>query len=246
MKKIVAYIGTRKGERSNTYKFTKIILDKCKEKSDNIDFEIITSNDYFIKPCLGCERCFVSGVCSLDKVDEASGLKEKLLSADMIIFGSPIYAHNVSGDMKIVIDRLSYWLHNMKFRGKYAAAISTTLNNGHLTVTSYLEKMMHFFGAKMVFKINGTVGDTDELANAEWINRKSDELSQKIITALNSPMTSDRILEAVFKNMKDRYKDMENNNYIIENYKESVEIGLCTSETYQEFLDNNYNKQYSI
>lgn len=242
MKKVVAYIGTRKGEKSNTYKFTKAILDKCKEKSENIDFEIITSSKFLINACLGCEKCFVSGVCSLDKVDEASKLKEKLLAADMVIFASPVYAHNVSGDMKIFIDRISYWLHNMKLNGKYAAVISTTLSNGHLTAISYLEKMMHFFGAKMLFKINCTVGDPEEFTNEEWLDKKSDELSHKIITALNSPIASDRVLETVFKNMKDRYKDMKKNGYIIDNYKESVEIGLCTSETYQEFLDNYHNK----
>lgn len=242
MKKVVAYIATRKGEYSNTYKFTKAILDKCKEKSENIDFEIITSNDVTINACRGCEKCFVSGVCSLDKLDEASKLKEKLLSADMVIFASPVYAHNVSGDMKIFIDRISYWLHNMKLNGKYAAVISTTLSNGHLTAINYLEKMMHFFGAKMLFKINCTVSDPDEFTNEEWLDKKSDELSNKIITALNLPIVSDPILETVFKNMKNRYNDMEKKGGVIGNYKEGAGIALCTSETYQKFLDNYHNK----
>lgn len=242
MKKVVAYIGTRKGEYSNTYKFTKAILDKCKNNSENIHFEIITSNDLLINACVGCGKCFVSGICPLDKVDEASKLKEKLLSADMVVFASPVYAHNISGDMKIFIDRISYWLHNMKLNGKYSAVISTTLSNGHLTVISYLEKIMNVLGAKTLFKINCTVSDPEEFSNEEWIDKKTDELSNKIITALNAPIDSNHVLENVFKSMKDRYKDMKDNGYIIDNYKESVEIGLCTSETYQEFLDNYYNK----
>lgn len=242
MKKVVAYIGTRKGEYSNTYKLTKTILDKCKERSEDIHFEIITSNDFLINPCVGCGKCFISGVCSLDKVDEAIKLKEKLLSADMVVFASPVYAHNVSGDMKIFIDRISYWFHTMKLNGKYAAVISTTLSNGHLTVISYLEKIMNILGTRTLFKINATVSDPDEFMNEEWIDKKADELSYKVITALNTPIASNRALETVFKSAKDRYEEFKKNDYVIDSYKESVEQGLFTSETYQEFLDNYHNK----
>lgn len=242
MKKVVAYIGTRKGEDSNTYKLTKVIFDKCRENSENIQFEIITSNDFVINNCVGCGKCFRSGVCSLDKVDEASKLKEKLLAADMVVFASPVYAHNVSGDMKTFIDRISYWLHNMKLNGKYAAVISTTLSNGHLTVTSYLEKIMNILGTNILFKINATVSDPEEFMDEEWIDKKSEELSYKIITALNTPITSNSVLENVFKGVKARYEDMEKNGYIFENYKEIAEQGLFISETYQEFLDNYHNK----
>lgn len=242
MKKVIAYIGTRKGENSNTYKFIKAIFDECKTKSKNIHFEIITSNDFLINSCIGCEKCFISGTCPLDEIDEAGKLKEKLLSADMVILASPVYAHNVSGDMKIFIDRISHWLHNMKLNGKYAAVISTTLSNGHLTAISYLEKIMYFLGAKILFKINCTISDPEEFTNEEWLQKKIDELSHKIITALNQPITSDQVLETVFKNMKDKYKIMKENDHIIDNFKESAEIGLCTSKTYQEFLDNYYNK----
>ena len=88
MKKIVAYVGSMKDEVSNTYKFTEAILNKSKEKYRNIDFEIITSKDFTIKPCVGCKNCFVSGICALDKEDDAGKIKDKLLSADMVIFAS--------------------------------------------------------------------------------------------------------------------------------------------------------------
>lgn len=241
-KKIVAYIGTKKGKTSNTYKLVKEILNRCKEKSEEIEFEIITSNDVAIKPCIGCEKCFISGLCPLDKTDEAGELKDKILSADMVIFASPVYAHNVSGDMKIFIDRISYWLHNMKLNRKYAAVISTTASNGHLTVISYLEKIMLTLGAKILFKINCALTDIDEFGNADWINVKADELSEKILNAFNTKMISNNSLEIIFKLMKERYNNMEKSDCIIDNFKEAEEIGLLASKTYQDFLDTYFNK----
>ncbi len=242
MKKIVAYVGSMKDEVSNTYKFTEAILNKSKEKYRNIDFEIITSKDFTIKPCVGCKNCFVSGICALDKEDDAGKIKDKLLSADMVIFASPVYAHNVSGNMKIFIDRIAYWLHNMKFNRKYAAVISTTDSNGQFTVISYLEKIMCYLGAKMVFKINCTMTDDDEFKSEEWRRTKINELSDKIVSAIKRPVTSDSILETVFQTLKTKYRDMKAHNCITDNYKECVEIGLCTSETYQDFLNNYYNQ----
>ena len=241
MKKIVAYIGSRKGKNSNTYKFTEAILNASQSKDKDIDFEIVTANDFVIKPCIGCENCFLNGTCVLDKTDEAGKLKEKLLAADMVIFSSPVYAHNVSGDMKVFIDRISYWLHNMKFNRKYAAVISTTDTNGQFTAISYLEKVMCFLGTKLVFKINCTMFDEDEFKNETWVKNKIKETSDKIVSALSSPIVSDGVLETVFQTLKTKYETMREHHHIIDNFKECVDIGLCTSKTYQDFLDNYYD-----
>lgn len=243
MKTIVAYISSRKGKNSNTYKFTKAILDRSKEKYGEIEFEIVTSNDVVIKPCIGCENCFSHGTCVLDQTDDAGILKKKLLSADMVIFASPVYAHNVSGDMKIFMDRISHWLHVMKFNRKYAAVISTTDTNGQYTAISYLEKMMCFLGAKMVFKTNCTMMDNDEYRNEKWMITKINESSDKIVSALRSPVTSDGVLETVFRTLKTKYEGMKEHNCITDNFKESIKIGLCISETYQDFLNNYYKIQ---
>ena len=70
MKKIVAYIASRKGTDSNTYKFTKLILDKVKEKDKNIEFELITPVDINIEICETCEKCFNDGICLWDEKDD--------------------------------------------------------------------------------------------------------------------------------------------------------------------------------
>ena len=165
------------------------------------------------------------------------------MSADMIILGSPVYAHNVSGDMKILIDRISYWLHSMKLNKKYAAVISTTESNGHLTVIDYLEKIMCILGCKTLFEINCARFHPDEYYNENWLFKKVDDLSGQIIKALYEPIISNDLLENVFQNAKFMYEHVKQSGKEIDNLnlKESEEIGLYRSTTYQEFLDTHYS-----
>ncbi len=243
MKKIIAYIGTRKGEDSNTYKFINTILKKCTEKDNNINYEIITSNNYKIDNCIGCEVCFTHGVCSIQKNDEINKIKDKMLQADMVILASPVYAHNVSGDMKTFIDRISHWLHTMKLSGKYAAVVSTTSSNGHLTVINYLEKITTLLGMKLLFKINCTLMDDEEFGSEMWVEEKTEELAEKIISSLYEPIISTNSLESVFNVMKSRYEDMKKSEKIIPSFIEPEEIGFFEHNNYQDFLNYRYNKK---
>lgn len=59
---------------------------------------------------MGCSNCFSKTSCVLDKDDDMSMLKEKMINADLIILGSPVYAHHITGDLMIFIDWISYWL----------------------------------------------------------------------------------------------------------------------------------------
>ncbi len=56
-----------------------------------------------IQPCDGCGHCFSTGECPIE--DDMQELYEKMLDADGIIFGSPVYFYNITAQGKAVIDR---------------------------------------------------------------------------------------------------------------------------------------------
>jgi len=130
-------------ETSRVYRFTKAM------QSHFPKFEIVSPGYYTIKECLGCKSCFKYGICPLDKDKEdcAVLLKEKLKSADIIVVICPVYAHNVSSDLKRLIDRISYWLHSFGLLGKAFLIITTTATNGSDYVNSYLNKIFSCLGA---------------------------------------------------------------------------------------------------
>lgn len=155
MIKIFTFIGSQAGNKSNTALYAKNILDKVVEKShETIEIDFYTADKIKINSCRSCNNCFLTCSCPLDESDDMRSLKEKMINADSIIWGTPIYAHNVSGDMKIFIDRLSYWMHLMRLAGKAGVVITTTSYSGSTFTAAYLEKIMNNTGIRVIGKFN--------------------------------------------------------------------------------------------
>ncbi len=77
-------------------------------------------------------------------------LKEKMLAADFIVLGSPVYTVNVSAQMKTFFDRLPAWIHTMRLAGKAGMTVVTTAGNGMKEVQNYLGMMRVSLGVKSV------------------------------------------------------------------------------------------------
>lgn len=246
MKKITAYIGSRRGKNSNTYKFTKEILEATKKKLESVEYEIITSDQIDIKPCTGCKSCFSKEECEFDKYDDMGKLRQKLIDSDFVIFGSPVYAHNISGDLKTFFDRTSYWMHLMRLHGKGSMVLSTTGTNGHTTAIDYMSHIVHYFGTKLVAKYNCAVGYPAQFSDKEWMENTTNLLSDEIVKTLNNPIESDKNLEAVFKAMKNLmsvYREQNIESGELDYWEKS---GLINCDSFAEFLEKDNIKQSCI
>jgi len=73
-------------------------------KNAGAEVEIVQVKDLNIKHCRGCLRCNLVKRCAL-RGDDWKELSLKILSADAIVFASPVYFHHVTGDLKKVLDR---------------------------------------------------------------------------------------------------------------------------------------------
>ena len=58
-----------------------------------------------IRGCLACEYCHGKGKGVCVQKDDMQKIYEKLPDTDMLVLASPIYYHNISGQLKCVIDR---------------------------------------------------------------------------------------------------------------------------------------------
>jgi multimeric flavodoxin WrbA len=65
--------------------------------------ELFRVADRDIKPCDGCSSCFKTGACHIQ--DDMQDLYERMLEADGIVFGTPVYFYNMTAQGKTVIDR---------------------------------------------------------------------------------------------------------------------------------------------
>lgn len=67
------------------------------------EVEFISLKDKEIKFCKGCLACQKLGRCVID--DDANAITAKMREADVIVWATPIYYYEMSGQMKTLIDR---------------------------------------------------------------------------------------------------------------------------------------------
>lgn len=125
--KIIAINGShRKGK--NTANLLKMVLEEA--AGLDASTELLELTDYDIKLCTGCNKCLRQPQCAIN--DDMAVVGEKLLAADGILLGSPVYWANVSALMKNFMDRTRY-LHMVQnqLAGKAGGAVTVAgLRNG--------------------------------------------------------------------------------------------------------------------
>jgi multimeric flavodoxin WrbA len=72
-------------------------------KAEGAETELYSVVGKTIHPCEGCRACFDTGKCKIE--DDMQDLYEKLLKADAIIFGTPVYFWDMTAQAKTIIDR---------------------------------------------------------------------------------------------------------------------------------------------
>jgi len=66
--------------------------------------------DFDIGPCIECNACYETGMCRIE--DDYQAVLEKILSADRLIFATPIFFMTVCAQAKMLIDRgQCLWAH---------------------------------------------------------------------------------------------------------------------------------------
>jgi len=150
--KILVLMGSpRKG---NTFRACEEFREHL-QKICPAEFEYVWLTDTHIEPCRGCFVCFSRGEDKCpSRDDDVHLIEQKMLDADGVIFASPVYSWNVSGQMKIFIDRISYTGHRPRFFGKKAFFLVTTGIMGADDVLKYMKTTAWAWG----FECAGTVG----------------------------------------------------------------------------------------
>jgi len=174
--KVTAFVGSAR--KKHTYNTTLKFL-KNLEESGNVDTEIISLADYNLNICRGCKLCLDRGEERCPLKDDRDLLLTKMKESDGVIFASPNYSFQVSGQMKVFIDRLGFFLHRPMFFGKTYTSIVAQGVYGGKNIVKYLD----LIGSAMGFNcIKGmcinTLEPMPEDAEAK-IDRKIQKLSSK-------------------------------------------------------------------
>ncbi|MDA8234850.1 MAG: flavodoxin family protein [Clostridia bacterium] len=108
--KVLAIVGSfRKGGN------TDLIIDRVLSGAASKDArtEKIYVDDLRLGSCQGCYECKPEGVCK--QQDDVLKIRNKIEEADGVIVGSPIYGNYMTGQLKMLLDRLMGVLNKRVF-----------------------------------------------------------------------------------------------------------------------------------
>jgi multimeric flavodoxin WrbA len=118
--KVIAFVGSAR--KKHTYSAAEKLL--CNLKSlGGTEYEIVPLNEYHLGICRGCKLCIDKGEEFCPLRDDRDLLIEKMRNSDGIIFASPNYSFNLSGLMKVFLDRIGFVFHRPQFFGKVFTSI---------------------------------------------------------------------------------------------------------------------------
>jgi multimeric flavodoxin WrbA len=106
-------------ERGNTELLMDAVLSAAGQRG--AETELYRAVEHDIRPCDACGACFKTGECPIE--DDMQELYGKMLAADGILFGTPVYFYNITAQGKCVIDRTIALNHGGKTLSSKVGAV---------------------------------------------------------------------------------------------------------------------------
>lgn len=181
----------------NTAKLLKIAMGYLAQKPE-LTVEYVDISQYSIIPCRGCRSCFKKSGCIIQG-DGINALVQKMHQCDGIIIGSPTYASNIPGQLKILIDR-SHAVLEQNLIHKYGFILATYENAEVTEVVKTLKKYFLFSGGIPSGYYIGKIAPGQN-HNITWntvINAKIEAFYRALITDQKKSMIETIIHKLVF------------------------------------------------
>jgi len=219
--KILAINGSPRTIRSLTRHLAGIVLDGAK-KEGGAATEIIDLCDLRVTPCTACEGCSFNGICVYD--DDVRTTVEKMKDADGIVFASPVYIDNVSGQMKIFFDRLADAMHYQVLAGKFGCSVATTHTSGGEEVVAYQNHVLNYLGIVSVGGVSIATGGNPDTIEEQGTPARA--LGKKLAEAIRDGY-SDLQQEGEIAGNREFFRDIiiENQDFRPEEYEQWKRMG---------------------
>jgi multimeric flavodoxin WrbA len=184
MTRLLALSGSPHRALSNTFQLIRWIVERVDE--EGWESEIIHIPDQHIEYCSGCGQCLIQGTCSQN--DDTQELQDKLLNADVIVLGSPVYFMQVTAQMKTFIDRTLQFGHRPCLQGKVGASVTVYAGVGSAhSVADYMNGVLRAWGASTVGKLVAYAARPTQVKSGE--KAKAVELAESLIDAADGKLS---------------------------------------------------------
>lgn len=170
----------RKG--GNTEVLVEEVLANAKDLGAEVELEFIADKN--IAPCDGCESCMATGKCKVE--DDMQELYTKLLEADGIIFGTPVYYWGMTAQAKALLDRTFIFRRERPLRNKSAGVVVVARQRG---VSETLAAFFNYFYVQRMTLAGGVTAYADkrgEVRQNKLAMDEARELGRAMVQAIQN------------------------------------------------------------
>jgi multimeric flavodoxin WrbA len=145
--------------QGSTWHSMNAVIGALQGKNEVTEFYLPKDMPHF---CNGCFSCITKGAETCPHAAAVVPIVKALLEADLIILTSPVYAMDVSGQMKTLLDHLCYlWMSHRpdaRMFDKISLVVSTTAGAGLGHTIKTLKNSLKFWGVKKIYTLKNPVG----------------------------------------------------------------------------------------
>lgn len=153
--KVIAFNGSPRKDGNTTILINHVLRELEKE---GVETELVQLSGKEIRGCIACYKCFENKDqhCAV-KNDIANECIEKMIKAEGILLGSPVYFTDVTAEMKALIDRAGFvsMANGGMYKNKVGATVVAVRRSGAIHT---LDTMNHFFLAGQMIIIGRGIG----------------------------------------------------------------------------------------
>jgi len=184
MKRVTAFVGS--AHKKNTYNAVVQFLNNLQTLGE-VEYEIVTLSDYKLNVCRGCRVCFNKGEEYCPLKDDRDVLFEKIENSDGVIFATPNYSFQMSGIMKVFLDRFGFALHRPRYFGKAFTSIVVQGFGGGNKILEYFDLVGKILGFNTVKGATVTGFDPRTEKEQQKIDKDLFAQSKRFYAALSMP-----------------------------------------------------------
>jgi multimeric flavodoxin WrbA len=153
-------------------------------QDEKADVELYSVSGKTIQPCDGCWSCVNTAKCHI--ADDMQELYDKIVKADGIIFGTPIYFWSMTGQAKTVLDRtIALNQPGRNLTNKVAGVVVVC---GSLGLVDALKDFSYFFIQRRMLpanQVSAYVTNPGELKNMVQCMNAAHRMGQQMVALVN-------------------------------------------------------------
>ena len=185
---------------------TEILVEEALAgaRSYGAETELWTTAGKELKPCDGCFSCNKTGKCHIK--DDMQELYPKIVEAEGLIFGSPVYFMSITAQGKIVIDRLYCIYNQYVLANKVAGVLSVAGSSGSELLRAEFNNLFslaHMFPADNTFGFAYNKGD---IRKDTYAMRSSEELGKQVASLVKQQLRyPEEYRRPIYRIVRDTY-----------------------------------------